>query len=102
MNHLVSYDFSLSLQPIFITHVDGRIEPILNYNEKSNPPVIIQAENTDNNQLTKQLIAYQEEAFEVNQQYRKVKNIQKPYYWYNQFATEGKVLFISMSTTIVC
>lgn len=83
--HLVTYDFPLTLKPLFATRLDGRIEPLAG--EGCTGPAEYDAA------LPALCQRLQAEALQRNEEHRRRHNL-TPAFWFGHFATEGYVLFL--------
>jgi predicted kinase len=87
--HLVNYPFDLELKCLFTQSYSGEIRPYLNIPDSDKyGPVVFSQE-----QLEKDIKQFQKTDLEINEQYRRERNLPHKYE-YNHFATEGRVLYL--------
>lgn len=82
--HLVRYNFSLDVKPLFVTGKNGKIKPVLNSNSK-----IFTATPEELIKICQESQAWD---FKMNERFRQENGFAIKYE-YNHFATEGKVLY---------
>jgi predicted kinase len=98
---LVSYDFKLRLQPLFVTDMGGRITPNM-YQEKdsvfkdkriSELCVNIGKVPFDLKAINQEVISFRKKALTLNESYRTENNCTSGYA-FNNFVVEGKVIYL--------
>jgi len=85
--HLVKYDFSISLKPLFVSYYDGRIAPCIDPKSTLGPFPF------DPKKMVEDCSKCQQEDLTANEEYRKKNNL-KHRYEHNHFITEGRVLYL--------
>ena len=83
--HLITYDFPLCLKALFLTRLDGRLEPVTD--------AACIGPHEFNVGLAAVCQKLQSESLQINEEHRRKHNL-SPGFWFGHFAVEGHVLYL--------
>lgn len=83
--HLITYDFPLCLKALFLTRLDGRLEPVTD--------AACIGPHEFNVGLAAVCQKLQSESLQINEEHRRKRNLSHGF-WFGHFAVEGHVLYL--------
>jgi len=97
LRHLVKYDFDIRMEPLFVTHYDSTITPVLNPRGTQydiyGVPMTLSASTCSSEDLSRMLSKFQQDALRQNELHRQQHNMTFSM-WFEHFVVEGKVLYL--------